>query len=81
MRGRVPDAILDRTDKTVFDEDVMQRAAYTILAERLDDPEFRLPGVNYSELFSALDSRSMTQWELEMAGLLASIHAFSRVSP
>jgi hypothetical protein len=81
MRGRVPDAILDRTDKTVFEEDVMQRAAYKLLGERLDDPEFRLPGVDYQELIAALESRSMTQWELETAGLLASIHAFSRVSP
>jgi hypothetical protein len=81
MRGRIPDAILDRKDKTVFTEDVGQRAPYELLRGRLDDAEFRLPGVRYPELLAALDSQSMSQWEVETAGRLASIHAFVRAAP
>lgn len=81
MRGFVPDAILDRTDKTVFEEDSMQRIPYDWLLETLDDPEFRLPGVRYPELLAALAERRINHWESNMAAMLASIHLFARIAP
>ena len=44
LRGRVPDAILDRSDKTVFDEALLAQIDYSTLRRFLVDPPHRLDG-------------------------------------
>jgi asparagine synthetase B (glutamine-hydrolysing) len=76
LRGRVPDAILDRRDKTLFDEAVMKRIDYPALRRWLLDPPDRIPGVDYRELKARLETESLEITDFMWAKDLASVHAF-----
>jgi asparagine synthase (glutamine-hydrolysing) len=76
LRGRVPDAILDRRDKTLFDEAVMKRIDYPALRRWLLDPPDRIPGVDYRELKARLENESLEITDFMWAKDLASVHAF-----
>ncbi len=76
MRGRVPDAVLDRRDKTVFNDAVLRRTDPRALRRFLVDPPVRLRGVDYEMLAERLESGTMDIGELEYAKNLAAIHAF-----
>lgn len=80
MRGRLPDAILDRRDKTTFGEDVRQRADYGELRRWTIESDFRLEGVDYGLLAERLADEDMPMYELSQASTLASIHAFVEIS-
>src|SRR5207302_8207174 len=54
LRGRVPDAILDRTDKTLFDTFTVSRIDYTELSRWLSTSTPRIPGVKYDVLMEHL---------------------------
>ena len=76
LRGRVPDKILDRRDKTVFDDHVMSQVDYPLLKQVLVNPTFRLVGVDYRRLAQRLERQDLRlidfQWVLD----LTRIHAF-----
>jgi asparagine synthetase B (glutamine-hydrolysing) len=76
LRGRVPDAILDRTDKTVFDAAGQAQVDYATMRHYLRSPTHRLPGVDYDRLAQLLDAERMTVVELGWARNLANAHAF-----
>jgi asparagine synthase (glutamine-hydrolysing) len=76
LRGRVPDAILDRRDKTVFDESVMSHIDYDTLRRWLIKPDHRLGGVDYDLLEDRLERRELELPEFMWAKDLASVHAF-----
>jgi hypothetical protein len=76
LRGRVPDAILDRTDKTVFDDSIMSRIDYPSLRRWLLEPKERIPGVRYDLLRDRLESETLTLLDFMWAKDLASVHAF-----
>lgn len=76
LRGRVPDQILDRQDKTVFDEAVLASADHETLRRLLVRPRHRLPGVNYGLLEQRLDQGGLSAMEFAWARNLANIHAF-----
>ncbi len=75
-RGRVPDVILDRTTKTVFNASVEARMNYDTLARWLRQPNVRLAGVDYALLQSRIDARNLSLFEYRWARDLASAHAF-----
>ena len=75
MRGRVPDAILDRTDKTLFDEAVEGSIDYGQLEALLGD-EHLMPGVDYRLLRSRLQAEKLDLVEYMWAKDLAAVHAF-----
>jgi asparagine synthase (glutamine-hydrolysing) len=75
-RGRVPDVILDRRDKTVFDASIRARLNYAELVKWLDRPQVRLPGVDYDLLRRRLAARELDLLEYRWARDLASAHAF-----
>lgn len=76
MRGRVPDAILDRERPTVFNDAVLRRADYEAMRRYLVAPRVRLRGVDYERLAERLEAADMDIVELEYAKNLAAVHAF-----
>jgi asparagine synthase (glutamine-hydrolysing) len=76
MRGRLPDSILDRRDKTVFDEYVLDSTPWTRIADLIDDPDYRMAGIDYRLLQDRIEGRSARASELVWAHNLAIVHAF-----
>jgi asparagine synthase (glutamine-hydrolysing) len=76
LRGRVPDSILDRTDKTHFNDYIMASVDYEELGRWLLAPDVRLRGVDYGLLATRLDAREFTLPEYIWAKDLAAVHAF-----
>jgi asparagine synthase (glutamine-hydrolysing) len=76
LRGRVPDAILDRRDKTVFDDHAMSQIDYPTLQRLLVDPQHRLPGVDYSSLATHIERQDFEWFDWLWAKDLARVHAF-----
>jgi len=76
LRGRVPDAILDRRRKTVFDDHAMTQVDYAALARLVVEPHHRLPGVDYERLAERIERRDFGRFDWFWAGDLARIHAF-----
>lgn len=77
LRGRVPAVILDRRDKTVFDDAMLDRIDYAALESWLIDPDgYRMSGVDYPHLAERLRSRDLDMWEYMWAKDLAAVHAF-----
>jgi asparagine synthetase B (glutamine-hydrolysing) len=76
LRNRVPDEILDRTDKTVFDEAGRDRIDYDVLGRFLMRPEYRMRGVDYGRLGRLIAERKLTMLDYQWARDLANVHAF-----
>jgi hypothetical protein len=76
LRGRVPDVILDRRKKVVFNDAVMGRVDYDALDRWLAAPSTRLPGVDYAVLAERIAARDLDIVEYMWAKDLASTHAF-----
>ena len=76
LRGRLPDAILDRRHKTVFNDHVMSQIDYPLLQRFLIQPRHRIPGVDYRRLASRLERRAFSRFEWFWAQQLVQLHAF-----
>ena len=76
MRGRLPDEILDRRDKTGFSAWVLGTADWAGLRRWVADPDPPIGGVDYRLLLDAIDRRQMNALELIWAYDLARVHAF-----
>jgi hypothetical protein len=76
MRGLLPDEILDRKDKTVFDENVLATAPWDRLYQRLSSPDVRIAGIDYELLRDRIHARILQPVELVWAFDLATVHAF-----
>ncbi len=76
LRGRVPDVVLDRTDKTVFDEAAMAEIDYATLGRYLLAPAHRIAGVRYAMLGQLIETESLSQLDFVWARELANVHAF-----
>jgi asparagine synthase (glutamine-hydrolysing) len=76
LRGVIPDEILDRKDKTFFNDHVMRQIDYPTLERLLVKPRHRLDGVNYEILAERIARRELDFREWMRARDLARIHAF-----
>jgi hypothetical protein len=76
LRGVIPDEILDRKDKTFFNDHVMRQIDYPTLERLLVRPRHRLDGVNYEILAERITRRELDFHEWMRARDLARIHAF-----
>jgi asparagine synthase (glutamine-hydrolysing) len=76
LRGLLPDEVLDRRDKTVFDENVMATVPWERLSRYLRSPEVQIEGIDYALLNERLDARSLEPVELVWAYDLAAVHVF-----
>jgi asparagine synthase (glutamine-hydrolysing) len=75
-RGLVPDAILDRRDKTVFNEYGTAHADYPALRKWILTTEHRIGGVDYALLAERLDREDLDVVGMRWAHDLARVHAF-----
>lgn len=76
LRGVVPDAVLDRTDKTVFDEFELAGVDYPALRAGLIGSDYRMPGVDYPTLVRRLETEALSPAELIWAEDLLAVHLF-----
>jgi len=76
MRGILPDEILDRKRKTVFNDHVMTQVDYATLTRLLVRPRHRMPGVDYNRLGAHIERRDFNRFDWSWAKDLAWIHAF-----
>jgi asparagine synthase (glutamine-hydrolysing) len=76
LRGVIPDEIIDRQKKTLFDDHVMRQIDYPTLERLLINPRHRIDSVNYEVLAERIRRREMTFHEWLRARELARIHAF-----
>ena len=76
VRGRLPDALLDRTDKTYFNDFALRTADYDGLRRWALGSEARIAGVDYGRLAKRVDARDLNVVELLWAYDLARAHAY-----
>jgi len=76
LRGVVPDEILDRRRKTLFNDHVMTQVDYPTLSRLLVGSQHSLPGVNYARLAQRIQQRDFNRFDWFWAKDLAWIHAF-----
>jgi asparagine synthase (glutamine-hydrolysing) len=76
MRGHVPDVILDRRDKTLFDSHGLDLIDYDALRRWLFGTGHRMEGVDYDLLAHKLEHRELTLVEEGTVNTVARIHAF-----
>ena len=76
LRGRVPDEILDRREKTVFNAAAESAIEYEHLRRWTTSGSFRMPGVDYGLLAEQIDRAEMNVFEYIWAKDLAMVHAF-----
>lgn len=76
LRGRLPDVILDRTDKTYFDDHVIAQIDYVTMKRLFAEPRYRIPGVDYARLAQRVEQGSFSRFDWFWAKDLAWIHAF-----
>jgi asparagine synthetase B (glutamine-hydrolysing) len=76
LRGILPDEILDRRGKTVFDDHIMGHLDYGSLTRLLVKPRHRMPAVDYERLAQRIEQRDLTRFDWFWARDLAWIHAF-----
>jgi asparagine synthase (glutamine-hydrolysing) len=82
LRGRVPDEILDRKEKTVFNDSFTARIDFSELDRWLRDPLWRVPGVDHEELAARLERRELGLfdyiWAKDVAAAQAFVSSFER---
>jgi asparagine synthase (glutamine-hydrolysing) len=76
VRGLLPDELIDRKDKTFFDEFHLAKADYPALRRLLVDPRHRLNGIDYDLLRTRVEREEMRIYELQWARNVAKVHAF-----
>ena len=77
LRGKVPDSVLDRRDKTVLNEWFEETSLdYPSLRRWLIEPKYRVRGVDYGVLAEQIDREDMDLAHYVWAKNLAGIHAF-----
>ena len=76
LRGKLPDEILDRRDKTVFDDYIMAKLNYDTLKRYLTKPSFRIRGVDYEALGQRIDKQDFKLIDYAWVNDLVRIHAF-----
>lgn len=76
LRGRIPDVVLDRADKTAFNEDAMQRADPEGLRRWILETDFRLPGIRYDIIEELFNGGDLDLSNLNSLRYLAAVHAF-----
>jgi len=76
LRGKLPDAILDRRDKTVFDDHIMAQIDYPLFERFLSRPNHRIAGVDYERLAARIENRDFKLVDFLWANDLVRIHAF-----
>ena len=76
VRGKLPNEIVDRRDKTVFNDHTMSQVDYPTLRQFLIRPNYQLPGVDYRLLSDRIERQQINFVDWLWAITLVRIHAF-----
>jgi hypothetical protein len=76
LRGKVPDVILDRRQKTYFDDWSLSKIEYPFLRQLLLNPNERIAGVNYELLAERLRREDLTVKDYVFVKDLAAVQLF-----
>jgi asparagine synthase (glutamine-hydrolysing) len=76
LRGRVPDLILDRRDKTFFNDHAMSQIDYPLLRRFLVKPDYQVRGIDYTRLAERIEKEDFTLIDWRWAYDLIRVHAF-----
>jgi len=76
LGGRVPNAVLQRRDKTAFDDHVSAQMDYPMLRRFLIEPRHGIDGVDYRRLADRLERADFGLFDWVWAKDLTLIHAF-----
>ena len=76
LRGKVPEPVLDRQDKTFSDDSVKERFRYEMIRYWLLEKPYRLEGVDYKRLTERIEQRRFDTVDILWSVDLAKIHAF-----
>ncbi len=76
MRGRLPDSVLNRPTKTLFNASILARIEYEELRRWLLDPPVRVVGIRYDLLAERLGREDLSLIEYQWAKDLACVQAF-----
>ena len=76
LRGTVPDKILDRRDKTYFDDHMMSQLDYPVLKQFLSNPVHHIAGVDYRKLNARLERGDLNLMDWIWLKDLLPIHGF-----
>jgi hypothetical protein len=76
LRNKLPDEILDRRDKTVFNDYVMEKIDYSVPKRFLTNPTVRIPGVDYEKLAVRIERRDFKMTDYVWTNDLVRVHAF-----
>lgn len=76
LRGKLPDAILDRRDKTAFDDHLMAQVNYQTLRRWLLKPRQTVAGVDYRRLADRIERQDLNVFDWLWASTLIRVHAF-----
>jgi asparagine synthetase B (glutamine-hydrolysing) len=76
MRGKLPDVVLDRRDKTVFNSYMLSHIDYEKLRHFISHGDYRMPGVDYRQLAGRLECKDFKLVDWIWANDLARVHAF-----
>ena len=76
LRGKVPDEVLDRRDKTYFNDRLLANIDWPALRHWLVEPRYRIKGVRYDTLADLIDRQEFHIGDYKWAVDLAKTHAF-----
>ncbi|MGH3115980.1 MAG: asparagine synthase-related protein, partial [Gaiellales bacterium] len=76
LKGKVPDAILDRHEKASFDTAAMTWIDYSFLRRLLMRPQRQISGVDYTRLAEHLRQEDLPARDFKYIRNLAAIHVF-----
>lgn len=76
LRGKLPDAILQRRDKTVFNDHLMSQVDYPLLRQFLVKPNHPIDGIDYQRLAARIEHKQLSLFDWMWASNLVRIHAF-----
>lgn len=76
LRGVIPDEILDKRKKTFFDSHVASQVDYPLLERLLDNPRYKVRGMDYDELLRRVRARDLQLLDWLSVRELARVHAF-----
>jgi hypothetical protein len=76
LRGKIPDPVLDRNQKTYFDDWLMAMIDYPFLRKLLVDPKEQIAGVDYQHLAHHLRKEDLTVRDFLYIRDLTAIHTF-----
>ncbi len=76
MSGLLPDEIVERRNKTFFDEAGLDKTDNSAIARWVSTGDYRFEGIDYELLQSRLESGEMSLVELDWAKNLTRCHAF-----